>query len=121
METLEMTSLWDQYRAYIAWLNGRSWNELGAYAASDVQHNGRNLGLTDCRDMLINDFDQIPDLFFKIGLLTCEPPFFAARPEFDCPPKGPSSAFPSMDVGSRLRRMSSTSFVTDGLLRSGPV
>lgn len=93
-----MTSLWDQYRAYIAWLNGRSWNELGAYAASDVQHNGRNLGLTGCRDMLINDFDQIPDLFFKIGLLTCEPPFVAARLGIRLPPKG---AFLGLPVDGR--------------------
>lgn len=55
--------------------------------ASDVQHNGRNLGLTGYRGMLINDFDQIPDLFFKIGILTCEPPFVAARLEFDCLPR----------------------------------
>ena len=38
--------------------------------------------------MLINDFEEIPDLFFKIGILTCEPPFVAARLEFACFPKG---------------------------------
>lgn len=93
-----MTSLWDQYRAYIACLNGRSWNELGAYVASDVQHNGRNLGLAGYHDMLINDFDQIPDLFFKIGILTCEPPFVAARLEFDFSPK---RAFLGLPVDGR--------------------
>ena len=37
--------------------------------------------------MLINDFETIPDLSFKIGLLACDPPFIAARLEFDCSPK----------------------------------
>jgi predicted ester cyclase len=98
METLEMTSLSGQYRAYIACLNGQSWNELGAYVASDVQHNGRKFVLTGYRDMLINDFEQIPDLFFKIGILTCETPFVAARLEFDCSPKG---AFLGLPVNGR--------------------
>ncbi len=83
-----MTSLSNQYRAYIACLNDRNWSELGNYVASDVQHNGRSLGLAGYRNMLINDFEQIPDLFFRIGILTCEPPFVAARLEFDCSPKG---------------------------------
>lgn len=83
-----MIPLADQYRAYIACLNRQNWDELGTYVASDVQHNGRNFGLTGYRDMLISDFEEIPDLFFKIGILTCEPPFVAARLEFDCSPKG---------------------------------
>lgn len=93
-----MTSISDLYRAYIACLNGQRWDELGTYVASDVQHNGRSLGLSDYRDMLINDFEQIPDLFFKIGILTCEPPFVAARLEFDCSPKG---AFLGLPVKGR--------------------
>ncbi|OHV82984.1 ester cyclase [Rhizobium sp. LCM 4573] len=93
-----MTSLCDQYRAYIGCLNGQNWNELGTYVASDVQHNGRDFGLAGYRHMLINDFEQIPDLFFKIGILTCEPPFVAARLEFDCSPKG---AFLGLPVNGR--------------------
>jgi predicted ester cyclase len=88
METLKMKPLADQYRDYIACLNGQNWDELETYVASDVQHNGRNFGLAGYRDMLISDFKEIPDLFFKIGILTCEPPFVAARLEFDCSPKG---------------------------------
>ncbi len=83
-----MTSLADQYRAYIACLNGQNWEDLGTFVATDVQHNGRSFGLAGYRDMLINDFEQIPDLFFRIGILTCEPPFVAARLEFNCSPKG---------------------------------
>jgi predicted ester cyclase len=38
--------------------------------------------------MLIKDFEEIPDLCFNIAILTCEPPFVAARLEFNCSPSG---------------------------------
>ncbi|MEN0118035.1 MAG: ester cyclase [Agrobacterium cavarae] len=82
-----MTQLADHYRAYIACLNDQRWDDLGTFVASDVTHNGRSFGLDGYRSMLINDFETIPDLFFKIGLLACDPPFIAARLEFDCSPK----------------------------------
>lgn len=93
-----MTSLSEVYRAYIACLNRRDWEHLGDYVAEDVQHNGRNFGLSGYRDMLVNDFEQIPDLEFRIGLLVCEPPFVAARLDFDCSPK---SAFLGLAVNGR--------------------
>lgn len=83
-----MTSLRKHYHDYIACLNGQKWDELGAYVDPEVQHNGRRLGLAGYREMLVNDFEQIPDLFFKIGILICEPASVAARLEFDCSPKG---------------------------------
>jgi predicted ester cyclase len=107
METPRMTSISDLYRAYIACLNDQRWDELGTYVASDVQHNGRSLGLSGYRDMLINDFEQIPDLFFKIGILTCEPPFVAARLEFDCSPK---CAFLGLPVNGRKVRFAENVF-----------
>jgi len=48
--------------------------------------------------MLINDFETIPDLSFKIGLLACDPPFIAARLEFDCAPK---SMFLGLPINGR--------------------
>ena len=83
-----MTSLSNRYHAYIACLNRQSWDELGTYVDADVQHNGRRLGLAGYRDMLISDFEQIPNLFFKIGMLVCESPWVAARLEFNCSPRG---------------------------------
>ncbi|MBC9177764.1 ester cyclase [Pseudoroseomonas ludipueritiae] len=77
----------DLYRAYIDCLNRRDWAELGRYVGGDVEHNGRPLGLAGYRDMLIQDFEEIPDLRFRIGLLVCEPPRVAARLLFDCTPK----------------------------------
>lgn len=76
------------YRAYIDCLNRQDWDELGRYVADDVRHNGRPLGLSGYRSMLVKDFEDIPDLLFKIERLACEPPLIAARLKFDCSPKG---------------------------------
>ncbi|KQR33749.1 ester cyclase [Rhizobium sp. Leaf155] len=93
-----MTQLADRYRAYIACLNDQRWDDLGTFVASDVTHNGRSFGLDGYRRMLINDFETIPDLSFKIELLACDPPFIAARLEFDCAPK---SMFLGLPINGR--------------------
>lgn len=93
-----MTQLADRYRAYIACLNDRRWDDLGTFVASDVTHNGRSFGLDGYRSMLINDFETIPDLSFKIELLACDPPYVAARLEFDCAPK---SMFLGLPINGR--------------------
>lgn len=93
-----MTQLADRYRAYIACLNDRRWDDLGTFVASDVTHNGRSFGFDGYRSMFINDFETIPDLSFKIELLACDPPFIAARPEFDCAPK---SMFLGLPINGR--------------------
>ncbi|MBP0581825.1 ester cyclase [Labrys sp. LIt4] len=84
---MEATTLADLYRAYIACLNRQDWNELGRYVDEGVEHNGRRLGLSGYRGMLVKDFEDIPDLAFHIDLLVCEPPRVAARLAFDCTPK----------------------------------
>lgn len=75
------------YVAYIGCLNRQDWEALGQYVADDVRHNGRPLGLSGYRSMLIKDFEDIPDLRFVIDRLACDPPIVAARLMFDCSPK----------------------------------
>ncbi|MGO4447625.1 ester cyclase [Phyllobacterium sp. TAF24] len=75
------------YRAYIDCLNRQDWNNLGRHVDSDVEYNGRLLKLSGYRDMLVKDFESIPDLRFNIQLLVCEPPNVAARLAFECSPK----------------------------------
>lgn len=82
------TSLSDLYRAYIDCLNRRDWVQLGRYVDDEVEHNDRPLKLSGYRDMLVKDFQDIPDLRFNIQLLICEPPRVAARLAFECSPKG---------------------------------
>ncbi|YBV98280.1 ester cyclase [Phyllobacteriaceae bacterium JZ32] len=78
----------DIYRAYIACLNRQDWAKLGQFVDDEVSHNGRRFGLSGYRAMLERDFEDIPDLYFKLRLLVCEPPHIASRLEFDCIPRG---------------------------------
>ena len=85
---MAFTSLSDLYRAYIDCLNRRDWEKLGQYVDDEVEHNGRSLRLSGYRDMLVKDFEDIPDLRFNVQLLACSPPLVAARLAFKCSPKG---------------------------------
>lgn len=74
------------YKGYIACLNAQNWQALAQFVSETTQHNGRHLGVNGYREMLIRDFQQIPDLHFNIGLLVVEPPVVASRLDFDCAP-----------------------------------
>ncbi|MFM9925005.1 ester cyclase [Variovorax sp. H27-G14] len=82
------TDLSSIYRAYIARLNARDLQGLAKFVHGDASHNGRPLGVSGYREMLEKDFRDIPDLFFDVELLVCEPPHVASRIRFDCSPAG---------------------------------
>ena len=92
-------SLSDLYCAYIACLNRQDWVHLGSYVDDEVEHNGRPLKLSGYRAMLMNDFEDIPDLRLNIQLLISSPPNVAARLAFKCSPKG---KFLGMNMNGRL-------------------
>jgi predicted ester cyclase len=96
---LAATSLSDLYRAYIDCLNRQDWAQLGHYVDKEVEHNGRSLRLSGYRDMLVKDFEDIPDLRFNIHLLICEAPHVAARLAFRCSPRG---NFLGLSVNGRM-------------------
>ena len=48
--------------------------------------------------MLEKDFDEIPDLHFKIDLMISDPPYVASRLAFHCSPK---ARFLGLDVNGR--------------------
>lgn len=76
------------YRGYIDCLNRQDWSSLGQFVHDEASHNGRQFGLSGYRRMLEEDFRQIPDLQFNIGILVCTPPHVASRLIFDCTPQG---------------------------------
>lgn len=84
---LDRSKLETVYRAYIDCLNARDWDRLGEFVADDARHNGRPLGLSGYRTMLIQDVETIPDLAFGVDFLVIEPPHVAARLTFHCSPK----------------------------------
>jgi steroid delta-isomerase-like uncharacterized protein len=80
-------NLSDIYRNYIACLNAQDWPKLGQFVDEDVRYNGKRVGLSGYREMLEENFRDIPDLAFNIDVLVTEPPRVASRLIFDCTPK----------------------------------
>ena len=95
---MEQSPLFPPYHAYIDCLNRQDWDHLGRYVDDQARHNGRPLGLSGYREMLVKDFEDIPDLRFEIELLASTPPLIAARLAFTCSPKG---KFLGLDVDGR--------------------
>ncbi len=87
-QTTMKTEVSTIYGLYIDCLNQQDWARLGDFVAGDAVHNGRKLGLAGYRAMLEKDFQEIPDLKFKIELLVTDPPLIAVRLAFDCTPSG---------------------------------
>ncbi|MDP9771230.1 UNVERIFIED_ORG: putative ester cyclase [Rhizobium sp. SORGH_AS 755] len=93
-----MPTLQNIYLAYLDCLNRQAFDELGTFVDDTVEHNGRPFGLSGYRDMLENDFADIPDLRFEAEILVSDATRVAARLSFDCTPK---STFMSLPVNGR--------------------
>jgi predicted ester cyclase len=76
------------YKNYIACLNAQDWSRLGQFVHDEVRYNGTLIGISGYRKMLIENFEDIPDLSFNIQLLISDAPYIASRLNFDCTPKG---------------------------------
>lgn len=76
------------YQRYIDCLNSRDWDNLHLHVAEDVEYNGKVVCVEGYRNMLIGDCKAIPDLFFNISQLVCDPPMIASRLDFNCTPVG---------------------------------
>jgi predicted ester cyclase len=95
------------YTAYISCLNRRDWHVLGEFVARDIRHNDHSLGLDGYRQMLVDDYEAIPNLRFNIELLAVQPPLVASRLFFDCNPKG---SFLGLAVDGRRIRFAENVF-----------
>lgn len=83
-----MTALEAFYRSYTACLNQQDWNGLGDFVAEDVCYNDKIIGLAGYHQMLMADFQAIPDLEFRILQLMAQAPDIGVRLRFDCHPVG---------------------------------
>jgi predicted ester cyclase len=95
---MDETGLSAIYLDYLACLNAQNWPLLGQFVSDDAIHNGKKIGLSGYQAMLKKDFRDIPDLYFDIQLLVCEPPYISSRLHFDCTPAG---AFLGLPVDGR--------------------
>jgi predicted ester cyclase len=93
-----MPTLEDIYLAYLDCLNRQAFDELTIFVDDNVEHNGRPLGLSGYRDMLVKDFADIPDLRFEAQILVSNGTRTGARLFFDCAPK---SIFMGLPVNGR--------------------
>jgi predicted ester cyclase len=87
-----------RYRDYIARLNGRDWDGLRDFVADGVVYNGESVGFDSYRDMLVKNYEDIPDLQFEIGMVFADRRVVASRLLFDCTPRG---AFMGLRVNGR--------------------
>ncbi|UNZ53863.1 ester cyclase [Agrobacterium tumefaciens] len=93
-----MPTLEGIYLDYLDCLNRQAFDELGIYVDDNVEHNGRPLGLSGYRDMLVRDFADIPDLRFQEEIVVSNGTRIGARLFFDC---GPKATFMGLPVNGR--------------------
>jgi predicted ester cyclase len=86
------------YRDYIACLNKQDWPNLRQFVDDEVSYNRQRIGLHGYREMLERDFLEIPDLYFDVQLLICDPPYIASRLSFNCAPR---AKFLGLDVNGK--------------------
>ena len=83
-----MDVLFNVYRDYLDCLNKQAWNELENFVCDRVCYNNQAIGLAEYRSMLEQNYRDIPDLYFKAGLLVVNSSLVACRLEFNCSPIG---------------------------------
>ncbi|MDL5156118.1 ester cyclase [Actinomycetospora termitidis] len=77
-----------RYRAYLACLNDRRFDDLGEHLLDPVVHNDRHLRVAEFADLLRRDVDEIPDLHYDAELVLVDGDHVACRIRFDCTPTG---------------------------------
>ncbi|MEH3078238.1 MAG: ester cyclase [Quadrisphaera sp.] len=105
------------YRRYIAILNARRWEELGAVVHDEVTHDGRRMTREQFADLLREDVAVIPDLRYDVQALVVSGDHLAARLWFDCTPARP---FREVDTGGRRVAFAEHAFyrLADGRIRT---
>jgi len=88
------TDIIRKYEDYIACLNARELNRLDMFIGDEVLYNGSSIGLTGYRQMLAENYQDIPDLVFNVELLVADDPIVASRLKFDCTPAGEFHGIP---------------------------
>jgi predicted ester cyclase len=92
------TDLSKVYQDYIDCLNRQDWKNLEQFVDGEVQYNGQLIGVTGYRDLLVNDFRQIPDLYFDTQLIVSDGSQLASRLKFNCTPV---AKFLGLDVNGK--------------------
>ncbi|MBT1702613.1 ester cyclase [Chryseosolibacter indicus] len=76
------------YQNYISCLNNRRLQDLDLFVNEDLTYNKKAMHLKDYQNLLAQNFKDIPDLYFEIGLLVANEDTIACRLNFNCTPAG---------------------------------
>ena len=76
------------YNKYIDCLNSRKLSDLHLFVNKSLTYNHKPIQLEDYQDMLSQNFRDIPDLHFRIGLVMADEDKIACRLNFSCTPAG---------------------------------
>lgn len=116
---MEKDQLSAVYRQYIDCLNRRDWGHLENFVCNGVKRNNEQLGLCGYKAMLEENYEDIPDLAFRIDLLVCDPPMIAARLLFNCTPNSRFLGLPVNGKRISFTENVSTCFATEELKTFG--
>jgi predicted ester cyclase len=95
-----MPGLESVYRAYLAALNERRFDDLREFVHDELTYNGTPMTRADYRDLLAADAEAIPDLFYDARIVVASGDRVACRLLFECTPRRPFLGF--VPNGERL-------------------
>jgi predicted ester cyclase len=76
-----------RYRAYLATLNERRFDDLSHHVHDDLTYNGEPLTRRQYQDLLAADAAAIPDLVYDARIIVAADDRIACRLVFDCTPR----------------------------------
>ncbi|MEV6495803.1 ester cyclase [Actinoplanes sp. NPDC051633] len=76
------------YRAYLAALNERRFDDLVHFVHDELTYNGEALTRQDYGDLIARDVAAVPDLFYDARIVVTDGERVACRILFDCTPQG---------------------------------
>ena len=77
----------DRYRAYLAVLNERRFDDLVDFVHDELTYNGEPMTRRQYRDLIANDVAAIPDLFYDARIIVADAGRVACRLVFSCTPQ----------------------------------
>lgn len=81
------------YRAYLTALNERRLDDLVRYVHDELVYNGDTMTRRQYRDLIADDTEAVPDLFYDAQIIVADNNRVACRILFDCTPQLPFLGF----------------------------
>lgn len=83
-----MSAIAEIYDVYLDCLNKRDLDNLSKFVHENVRYNGNEIAISGYRQMLEDNYREIPDLHFNAELILSDHDYVACRLHFTCSPTG---------------------------------